>query len=184
MRLNWPLTPDHSKTPVQKVRLFSAPQRPAPTGAASVFALLLREDETPAAFARVVVTDAQGHSTTGMSDETGKLTLHFAFPRPERRPSLVSPSSPSPIQAIAANLDLSVFHDPSVANEAREVSRRIGGTTISPLLSAWTVQSPVLVLEQLNTTTPFQLRIELGKPCVLRTQGLPSDRSELRLVPP
>ncbi len=187
VRVDWPLVPSQPDFAITDIMLVSTPQRPTPVGAASVVALLTREDGSPAAFARVVVTDAQGRSTAGMSDGRGRLALHFPFPRPERRPGAASPASPALSQtpALTASLSLAVFHDPSVAAEAHGAARRFGGfSPLAPLLDAWAVQRPVLALAELNAVTPFQLRIESGKPCVLRTQGLPPDRSELRLVPP
>jgi hypothetical protein len=85
LRLPWPPEPDSDSEHITSVMLASAPQRNAPSGAGTVHGLLTDESGFPAAWVRVLATDTQSRTTVGMSDDSGRLTLHLPFPRPERR---------------------------------------------------------------------------------------------------
>jgi len=213
LRLEWPPRRDRDDMPLATFTLASAPQRPVPPGAASIHALLVDTTSQPAAWARVLVTDAQGRSTQGGSDAAGRLSLHLPFPRPERRP-LTSPpagpadSPPEPPPTPGAFVTLRVFHDASVGVEAARtaaalhaiaVGRRAAGrgdsgvlpgatvahpATGAPLLSAWLAQTEVRALARIGATDILgPMRLEPGRPAVARTQGLSPNRSELRLAP-
>jgi len=173
VRLPWPPTPDAPGSALNTTLLASAPTRSAPSGAATVHALLATEAGQAVAWARVVATDAQARSTTGMSDADGRLTLHLPFPRPERK---TPQSPPEPVVSVCTTITLRVFHDPAVGSEA------LAGS--APWLAAWHVQPEVRALARLGTADPFgSLRLEPGRPGVPITEGLPPNRSELRLAP-
>jgi hypothetical protein len=175
--------------------------------------LLVDATSLPAAWARVLVTDAQGRSTQGGSDAAGRLSLHLPFPRPERR-LLASPpggpagSPPEPPPTPSAFVTLRVFHDDSVGVEAADMAAKLRaiavgrraagrddsggspGATIAhpaagaPLLSAWFAQTEVRALARIDATNILgPVRLEPGRPAVARTQGLSPNRSELRLAP-
>lgn len=213
MRLEWPPRHDRDDVPLVTCTLVSAPQRPAPPGAASIHALLVDAASQPAAWARVLATDAQGRSTQGGSDAAGRLSLHLPFPRPERRPPLSPPggpasSPPEPPPAPSAGVTLRVFHDPSVGVEAADTATKLRiiavgrlaagrgssdglpGATVAhpvtgaPLLSAWLAQTEVRALARIDATDVLgPVRLEPGRPAVASTQGLSPNRSELRLAP-
>ncbi len=194
LRLEWPPQRDRDDRPLATFTLVSAPQRPVPPGAASIHALLVDAASQPAAWVRVLVTDAQGRSTQGGSDAAGRLSLHLPFPRPERRP-LASPpggpadSPPEPPPAPGALVTLRVFYDASVGVEAAATAARLRATVAqpvagAPLLSAWLAQSEVRALARIDATDALgPVRLEPGRPAVARTQGLPTNHSELRLAP-
>ena len=71
LRLPWPPEPDGDSAPITNVTLASAPQRSAPPGAATLHGLLTDEPGFPAAWVRVLATDAQSRTTVGMSDGGG-----------------------------------------------------------------------------------------------------------------
>ena len=171
--LAWPPVPDTPYTTLRTITLCSAPARRAPAGAATVHALLADGTGRPAAWARVLASDAQGHSTLGMSDAGGRLTLHLPFPRPERK----APSSPpEPVLAVGTTITLRLFHDPAVGSEALAAG--------APWLPDWNTQPEVRALARTDAADAFgPLRLEPGRPGVPLTEGLPPNRSELRLVP-
>lgn len=171
--LAWPPVPDSPDTALRTVTLFSAPARRAPAGAATVHALLADETGRPAAWARVLANDAQGNSTSGMSDGEGRLTLHLPFPRPERKPPA---SPPEPVLSVSGTITLRVFHDPAIGRAAL-----VSG---APWLADWLAQPEVRALARTDAADAFgPLRLEPGRPGVPITEGLPPNRSELRLVP-
>lgn len=172
LRLAWPAEPDTSETALSTVRLASAPQRRPPSGAATVHALLA-DEAGPAAWARVLASDAQGRSTSGMSDGEGRLTLHLPFPRPERKPPV---SPPEAVLAVSGTITLRVFHDPAIGRAALASG--------APWLADWLAQPEVRALARTDAADAFgPLRLEPGHPAVAVTEGLPPDRSELRLAP-
>lgn len=176
VRLPWPPAPDHPGTALATVTLASAPQRSAPSGAATVHAMLATEPGMPAAWARVIATDAQANVTAGMSDAAGRLTLHLPFPRPERKAITSPPDSPPSVPTISATVTLRIFHDPAVGAEALAAS--------APFLPGWIDQPEVRALARIGATDTFgPLRLEPDRPSVPVTEGLPPNRSELRLAP-
>ena len=108
-----------------------------------------------------------------MSDAGGRLTLHLPFPRPERK---LPKSPPEPVQSVSATITLRLFHDPAVGSEALAAG--------APWLPAWNTQPEVRALARTDAADAFgPLRLEPGRPGVPITEGLPPNRSELRLVP-
>lgn len=173
VRLAWPPVPDVPGTALSTIRLASAPNRSAPSGAATVHALFADETGKPAAWVRVLTSDAQLRSTLGMSDADGRLTLHLPFPRPERKPPA---SPPEPVLAVSGTITLRVFHDPAVGRAALGAG--------APWLADWLAQPEVRALARTDAADAFgPLRLEPGRPGVPITEGLPPNRSELRLVP-
>ncbi|WP_085314789.1 hypothetical protein [Derxia lacustris] len=182
LRLDWPPAPDQPGGALASATLLSAPQRLAPVGAASIAGLLTDAAGLPAAWARVLATDAAGRVTEGSADAAGRLALHLPFPRPER----VAPASPPlPWAPPTAPVTLRVFHSAAVATEAMQ--SRGAGTPPggAPLAALWRAQPEVRALAHIATTDALgPLRLEPGRPAVPRTAGLPLNRSELRLLPP
>lgn len=194
MRLEWPPQRDVPDRPLATFTLVSAPSRPTPPGAVSIYALLTDATGVPATWARVLVTDAQGRSTPGGSDAAGRLGLHLPFPRPERKSPTSPPagpvdSPPEPPPTPGAFVTLRVFYDASVGAEAVATAAGLRATFArsadgAPLWSAWLAQPEVRALARIDTTeTLGPVRLEPGRPAVTRTQGLPPNRSELRLAP-
>jgi hypothetical protein len=147
-----------------RVQLHSAPQRPTPPGLAAVVGQLIWQPTgQPAAWARVLLTDAQGHARPGGCDAEGRLALHLPLPRPPRAAEPIGPS-------------LSVFFDPALATSAR----RLG----APDVLALAAQPAVLALARFGETDPYGPgALSTVEPAVLRTLDLIPARSELRLVP-
>jgi hypothetical protein len=189
LRLPWPPEPDGDSAPITSVMLASAPQRNAPSGAATVHGLLTDESGFPAAWVRVLATDAQSRTTVGMSDDAGRLTLHLPFPRPERRLVKSPPDSPPAAPTMGATITLRMFHGPDIGAEALAAGTQgkpVRGAPLptAPLLPGWTAQPEVRALARLGASDPFgPLRLEPDRPSVPVTEGLPPNRSELRLTP-
>lgn len=184
MRLAWPPESDADSPRLSTVTLASTPQRKAPSGAATVHALLATDSGAPAAWARVVATDAQFRSTTGMSDAGGRLTLHLPFPRPDRRVAKSPPDSPPAAPSMSATISLRLFHDPDLGAEALAAAGRGTHGLIAPFVPGWLAQPEVRALARIGATDPFGLlRLEPDRPSVPVTEGLPPNRSELRLTP-
>jgi hypothetical protein len=178
LRLAWGALP----AGITEVTLCSAPGRQLPAGWATLQAWLADEAGAPAAWARVVATGAGGLPVPGMSDGQGRLALYLPFPRPERRtassPPASPPSPPSPPVpglALAAAVSLAFQYSPSVAAEAAPHE--------APRLDLWLAQPPCAALAHVDGSTCDAVRVSAGVPLVLRTLGLPPDRSDLRLVP-
>lgn len=184
VRLAWPPEPDSDSPYLATFTLCSAPQRNSPAGAATVHALLATEAGAPAAWARVVATDAQARSTTGMSDAAGRLTLHLPFPRPERRVAKSPPDSPPVAPGMGATIGLQIFHDPDFGDEAIAAAGAGTPGPLAPFLPGWSAQPEVRALARIGATDAFgPLRLEPDRPSVPVTDGLPPNRSELRLMP-
>ena len=221
LRFDWPPLADNIGGALATITLASAPQRSAPPGSASLAGLLIDAGGLPAAWARLLATDAAGRSTEGMSDAAGRFALHVAFPRPERKPLAGAPSSPPPGPPLAnppdapanpaAPVTLRVFHDSAVASEAARVAAAVnaisrarralgrtgadatGATQLdgvalpaagAPHAALWRAQHEVRALARIATADVLgPLRLEPGRPAVPRTEGLPPNRSELRLAP-
>ncbi len=188
IRLPWPPTADAGQTALTTTVLCAAPQRNAPAGTATLHALLADAAGAPAAWARVLVTDAQSRSTPGMSDADGRLTLHLPFPRPDRRPNGSPPNSPpnSPPTSPPAEMpaaatrvataSLRVFHAAALAIDA--------AAHAAPWLPDWQAQPEVRAVARIGTTESFgPLCLVPERPCVPVTEGLAANRSELRLTP-
>ncbi|WP_332878893.1 hypothetical protein [Massilia sp. S19_KUP03_FR1] len=170
LRLDSPPLPDHHGAALASITLLSAPQRAAPTGSAALVGLLIGVDGKAAAWARLRVTDAAGRQTEGMSDAAGRFALHLPFPLPDR----AAPGDP-PSATPGASVTLQVFHDAAVGLEAAGAA---------PLLHLWQAQAEVRALANLGAPNVLgPLRVEPGRPVVPHTEGLPSNRSELRLAP-
>lgn len=164
LRLDWPPPPDTPGGALASTTLLSAPQRAAPTGSAAVVGLLIGIDGNPAAWARLLVND-----TAGMSDAAGRFTVHVPFPLPEKP----APDDPPPATPFAL-VTLRVFHEPAVGNAAGA----------APLFHLWRAQAEVGVLANIAGPDLLgPLRVEPGRPVAPHTEGLPSNRSELRLAP-
>ena len=184
LRLPWPPEPDSDSEHITSVMLASAPQRNAPSGAGTVHGLLTDESGFPAAWVRVLATDTQSRTTVGMSDDTGRLTLHLPFPRPERRTLKSPPDSPPAAPTMGATITLRMFHDPDIGAEALAAAAQGNPFLTAPFLPGWTAQPEVRALARLGATDPFgPLRLEPDRPSVPVTEGLPPNRSELRLTP-
>ncbi|MCM8593849.1 hypothetical protein [Accumulibacter sp.] len=184
VRLPWPPETDRPGEPIASLMLASAPGRPAPPGAATVFALLADDSGAPAGWARVLACDAQGRTTIGMSDAAGRLALHLPFPRPDRRQPASPPDSPPPPPGVSATITLRVFHDPAVASDALAAAQRQGLADGLPSLPDWSAQAEVRALARAGSSDALgPLRLEPDRPAVPVTEGLPSNRSELRLTP-
>ena len=184
VRLAWPTEPDSDSPCLATITLCSAPQRNAPAAAATVHALLATETGAPAAWARVLATDAQSRATTGMSDAAGRLTLHLPFPRPERRVAKSPPDSPPAAPGMGAAITLQIFHDPGVGDEAVAAAAAGSPGPTAPFLPGWSAQPEVRALARIGATDAFgPLRLEPDRPSVPVTDGLPPNRSELRLMP-
>lgn len=176
VRLPWPPTPDDADGALCTLTLNSAPQRKVPSSAATLHALLATEFGVPAAWARVLATNAQAHVTVGMSDAKGRLTLHLPFPRPERKAVKSPPESPPAAPTLSTSITLRVFHDPAVGTEALAAD--------APWLPAWIAQPEVRALARIGAPGSFgPLRLEAGRPSVPVTEGLAPNCSELRLSP-
>lgn len=147
-----------------RVQLHSAPQRPTPPGLAAVVGQLVWQPTgQPAAWARVLLTDAQGRVRPGSCDGEGRLALHLPLPRPPRTAEPIGPS-------------LSVFFDPALATSAR----RLG----APDVLALAAQPAALALARFGETDPHgPVALSATEPAVLRTLDLIPARSELRLLP-
>jgi hypothetical protein len=169
LRLDWPPPPGVSGGAFASTTLLSAPQRAAPTGSAAVVGLLIGIDGHPAAWARLLVKDTAGRATEGMSDAAGRFAVHLPFPLPEK-PAPGDPPSAIP----GALVTLRVFHAPAVGNAAGA----------APLFHLWRAQAEVGVLANIAGPDLLgPLRVEPGRPVAPHTEGLPSNRSELRLAP-
>ena len=180
LRLPWPATPAAGESALTRITLCSAPQRAAPAGCATIHALLADADGTPAAWARVIVSDSQARSTVGMSDAGGRLTLHLPFPRPERwlagSPPPSPPLSPPAPAAISASVSLRVFHAAALGIDALASG--------APCLPEWQSQPEVRALARVGASESFgPLRLFPDRPCVPVSEGLAAHRSELRLTP-
>jgi len=207
LRLDWPPLPNAAGDSPVTVTLQSAPQRLAPPGPASVAGLLIGDSGLPAAWARLLVTDAAGRITEGMSDAAGCFALHLPFPRPDRRSAGSSPASPPDPVSVnpGASATLRVFHDASVGIDAAHSAATINaagpGTPASqtpaapgsrvamppggaPLARLWRAQPEVRALARIASADSLgPLRLEPGRPAVPLTEGLSPNRSELRLAP-
>ncbi len=155
-----------------RVPLLSAPARDAPPGYASVYALLVwHATQQPAAWARVLLTDAAGRISQGGCDAAGRLALHLALPRPQR-PAV----NPPPPGVVSATVSLQVFFDPALGTAAERLA--------APDLLAFSNQAEVRALARADQTTALDaLRLEVGHPAVPTTAGMAPALSELRLVP-
>lgn len=178
LRLPWPPpTEVVSGARLCRVDLYSAPQRQAPPGAASVFASLVDEFALPAAWARVVV-ESNGLRATGMSNARGQLALHLPFPRPER--TFHSPPAPPETSAPHAMAALTLFYDEAVSIEANEAARVLPGRASVPRRAEFLSQPQVAAQAAVAGSGELtSIRLDMGQPCVLRTVG----RSDLRLLP-
>lgn len=184
LRLPWPAEPDAGSPQLSTMTLCSAPQRGAPSGAATVHALLADGAGAPAAWVRVLVTDAQSRTTVGMSDAAGRLTLHLPCPRPERRMTTSPPDSPPAAPGMGSAISLRVFHDPALGAEALAAAGQDGHLPVAPFLPGWSAQPEVRALARVGASDPCgPLRLEVDRPSVPVTEGLPPNRSELRLAP-
>ena len=184
VRLPWPPAADRPGEPIASMTLASAPGRPAPPGAATVFARLADGSGSPTGWARVLACDAQGRTTIGMSDAAGRLALHLPFPRPDRRQPASPPDSPPLPPGVSATITLRVFHDPAVASDALAAAQRHGLNDGLPSLPDWSAQPEVRVLARAGSSDALgPLRLEPDRPAVPITEALPSNRSELRLTP-
>lgn len=184
LRLDWPLPPQAAYGSPMTVTLLSAPERSAPPGSASVVGQLIGSNGLPAAWARLLATDAAGRTTEGMCDAAGRFALHLPFPRPDRQTAGSSPlSPPDPVNAHpGASVTLRVFHDARVGTDAAHSPAQPPGS--APLAGLWRAQPEVRVLAHIASADVFgPLRIEPGRPAVPRTEGLSSMLSELRLAP-
>ncbi len=173
----WPLPASLGGTLVGTRRLvrlplLSAPARTAPPGQASVNALLVwHATQQPAAWARVLLTDASGRTSLGSCDAAGRLALHLALPRPQR-PAV----DPPPPGVVTATGNLQVFFDPGLRPAAERLA--------APDVLAFNSQPEVRALARADQTTALDgLRLEVGQPAVPTTAGLAPALSELRLVP-
>ena len=155
-----------------RLPLMSAPARAAPPGLASVTALLVwHATQQPAAWARVMLTDAAGRISLGGCDAAGLLALHLALPRPQR-PAL----NPPPPGVVTATVSLRVFFDPDLATATERLA--------APDALAFSNQPEVRALARADPTSVLDsLRLEVGHPAVPITAGLVPALSELRLVP-
>ena len=175
LSLAWPIPAAIVATQIGGVRLahvslLSAPQRLAPPGFASVFAQLIWQDAagltSPAAWARVMLTDLQGRVSLGSCDAQGCLAVHLPLARPQ-----LDPLTKAAFAVVAVKL----FLDPGLALSARRLS--------APDVLAWAAQTEVRALARADEATALNsLRLEVGRAAVPVTEGLLPRRSELRLV--
>lgn len=149
-----------------RVSLLSAPARRAPPGMASVYGLLVWQDDgKAAAWVRVSLTDGDGRLHEGATDAEGRLGLHLAAPRPNRAGSPPAPAS-----------QLSVFADPALAT----ASLGLG----APDVLAFAAQPEALAMHTINGNGPYAVPAFIrGEPLILATLGLPPAHRELRLAP-
>ena len=149
-----------------RVSLLSAPARRALPGLASVYGLLMwQADGSPAAWARVRLTDGDGRVHEGASDAEGRLSLHLPRPRPHRAGS---PPSPAP--------ELRVFADPALG----AASLGLG----APDVLAFASQPVVRALANASGSAPYvPPAFTIGEPLILASLGLPPAHRELRLAP-
>ncbi len=166
----WPLPPAlgaslYGSVQLGQIGLLSTPQRPAPPGFASVFAQLVwQADGTPAAWARVTLTNLQGRVYEGCCDAQGRLALHLPLARPQHDPAT---------QSTFASVAMKVFFDPTLAAKAPQ----------APDALAWRLQTEVRALARADEATALDtLHLEVGRPAAPVTEGLLPRRSELRLV--
>lgn len=153
-----------------RVRLLSAPGRPAPPGMASIHGLLRWQAGGAAAgWARVSHVGGDGRVFDGASDAEGRLSLHLPRPRPDKRGSPPEPAA-----------QLRVFADPALA----AVSQALG----APGVLAFAAQPEVRALADAGVP-PAEITAYLppafvpGEPLILAILGLPPTQRELRLAP-
>lgn len=187
LRFDWPPTAEHTASGARifHCELVSAPERPAPVGAATAYALLATEDYRPAAWARVVLTTSTGAQKVGCSDALGRLAVHFPFPTPDRSaPGPIGSPVDPPASGPRALVTLTISHAQEVADEATQATQWLPGCVVAPRLSSWLSQPGVRPEATKNdpaslTTVSF----EVGRPSILRTANLDPGHSELRLLP-
>ncbi|MBP6708892.1 MAG: hypothetical protein KA223_07005, partial [Candidatus Accumulibacter sp.] len=91
---------------------------------------------------------------------------------------------PPEAPTMGPTITLRMFHDPDIGAEALAAAAQGNPFLTAPLLPGWTAQPEVRALARLGATDPFgPLRLEPDRPSVPVTEGLPPNRSELRLTP-
>lgn len=183
LRVKWPLPTNATErgTALCRLPLHSAPKRATPSSATSVYATLLAGD-APAAWARVVVSDAAGRQTAGMSDARGVLALHLPVPRPRRENSGGEDESDTP--RLRYVVEWTLAHSTVVAVEAEQAAGVMPGRLRAPLLSAWSLQPEVFAQRQSGSSVRITtLEFPDAAPIVVKTAGLGPQRSELKLLP-
>lgn len=186
LRIDWPPPAESSAggARLSRFELMSAPERPAPVGAASAYALLATQDDAPAAWARVVLTTSSGVKKLGCSDAFGKLAIHIPFPTPQRPvPGPIGSPPQPPASGPHALLTLAISYGAEVAEEAARAVKWLPGRVVAPRLSSWLSQPDVRVQAFKNDPASLTtVRFEVGRPTVLRTANLDPGHSELRLL--
>lgn len=153
-----------------RVRLLSAPGRPAPPGMASVHGLLRwQASGQVVAWALVRYVGGDGHVFDGASDAEGRLSLHLPRPRPDKRGSPPEPAA-----------QLRVFADPALAAASLDLG--------APAVLAFAAQPEVRALADASVP-PADMAAYVppvfvtGEPLILATLGLLPAQRELRLQP-
>jgi hypothetical protein len=161
-------------TLVQRVPLFSAPQRPVPEPLAVVYAQMREENGSrPAAWGLLQAAIGGEPRGLGLSDAEGRVAVMFPYPEPPR-PPLASP--PPQRDDFAWTVELTAYY--AFGSPPGEPGARADLAAVLAQLD-----EPHAVLVD-GVGSPPGLRLEYRTPLVARSPGgSPDDRSHLLVRP-
>jgi hypothetical protein len=145
--------------------LYSAPNRPAPPGCATVSGEVAATSG-PAAWSVVEVTSGPGTYTT-IADQLGRYVVYFPYPE-ALPPVSASPAGIDPISQITWPVSVSVSYEPSVQELLTDAPS--GPPELYSLLG----QAPAAVSSGAGTQTSVAATLTFGAPLLVMLDVVPA----------